>query len=75
MEIESGSRVLLDIDTRMKHGIIRRRKEFVNLLLSSLLGDDEAIKQLTRFGVTVISATNDSNSMSVIVDGENVFKR
>jgi len=68
-------RYYFEIRKDFKPVLIRRRKEFMELLLKSLSDDAESVTELfKKFGAKLVTKTNDGNDMSVLVDGERVYK-
>ena len=71
----------LEIDSRFKGLINRKRSDFVDLIAKVMsVGDDKVKKTsedslLKRFGSRVVAETNPSNSITVLVDGEVVMKK
>jgi hypothetical protein len=55
--------------------MVRKRKEFMELLLKALSDDKEAASQLAnRFGTKLVAETANGSTVSLLVDGELAFK-
>lgn len=72
-------RFYLEIKKTSKANLIRKRKEFMELLIKTLSDDDEssdaAASELnSKFGTKVIAKTNNGNTTKMFVDGVEEFR-
>lgn len=73
------SKFLFEINVLFRPVIVRKRREFMNLVLqivSKELDNPQASDDLMKkFGTRLITSYNDGTSLTVIEDGETIFKR
>lgn len=68
-------RYFIQIKKSSKPVLVKKRKEFMELLLKTLSDDSEAqLDLLNKFGTSVVAKTANGSDVSVNVDGERVFK-
>jgi hypothetical protein len=68
-------RYFFQIKKDFKPLLIKKRKEFMELLLRTLSDDEEATKDLNfKFGTTLVTKIDNGNDMSIFVDGERIYK-
>jgi hypothetical protein len=73
------SHSLFEINTEFKSIILRRRKEFMELVLKCL-NDDEPntlnVNELfQRFGTRLVTTYNKGSKVAIMLDGDLIFKR
>ena len=68
-------RYFIQLRKDFKPVMVRKRKEFMELLLKAMSEDEEAVKELShKFGVTLVTKITNGNSVNIFVDGESIYK-
>lgn len=69
-------RKYLQIKSEYKNMILKKKKEFTDLLLkATLMEDEESVIELEKkFGVKIVGKASDGSSVRINIDGEQTFK-
>lgn len=69
-----SKRILFEFNKDFRTSLVRRRKEFMELMIKAMAGDQESITKLLGFGVKIVTEYDSGTTVSVFQDGERVYK-